>query len=510
MPYSSASSNSEIRCKFLGLSLAPLGLMSILSGLVILAVTEWHAVYIWKGNRAITSNLRKTETCTPADENTNHLVSAKNCQLVPPPDSVPVQDHILAGLVKSGFSETLPVSPEQAGFLAFHREIEQYQFTKDGDGSFKKTWSNEFIDLSSDEKAACQQQLGEPCLNKQWPKAFSSPLGMITPQLSLTDGNGAGYNIDSSTFGEKSLFSAGEASWETLKVQQLATSPTWQYGDYLSSKNLRNCGTEGWLHLNYGSCTPVVNSFRIRWKILPRMNSVVVVGKQVRSSEGYELVAFDVEGYSEKPPIAVISSSGSKVESLLPLSDPGISVYLLRVAGYLLSWLGTHLLLSSMESSRVANFITSIQELSNTKLFVYGNTAATFLALLTIGVIWVTVQSILAIPLILSLVSVVGIFFVIKRSVSNGHQNGYDGLPGVPVVVHSIQNDIIDDADDEDDEEASLSAITGVGVLPDDDEKCSGWLSVRPPSPPLRKSADAFFITNSEVAATNATDGHDE
>ena len=393
----SNNGNSLLRCKFLGLSLAPLGLMSILSGIVILAVTELHAVYIWKGNRAVTDNLKTTGNCTPTEVNNNQLVSVRGCHTKPAFGSVPVEEHILAGLVEEKGVETLPIiATEHNGFLSFHREIQQFQFVKSADGTFKKEFIGHHNELLSNDKTLCELQFKEPCDNKPWPSSFELDFKMMTPQLSLGDAIGSdSYRFNPNTFGETSLFSSDEADWKILKLQQLHPTTVWNFGDYVTKNNLRQCNDDGWVYLNQGNCNPASNDFRLRWHILTPPESVIAVGKQIRTKEGFSLVPYEVDGYSEKAAISIISNS-LKVEPLLPLSNPGVEVYLLRIVGYLLLWLGTHLLLSSLESSCVANIITSIRGLSSSKLLVYGNATATFTALLTIGVIWVTVQSVLA------------------------------------------------------------------------------------------------------------------
>ena len=94
----------------------------------------------------------------------------------------------------------------------------------------------------------------------------------------------------------------------------------------------------------------------------------------------------------------------------------------------------------------------------------------------------------------LSLTSVIGILFVVRRSVSGVEYGGYD----LSVVVHS-DSDISDD-------EGSLTAASLCGGDDLFSDSVGTWPSARPPSPPLRKPVDPVLPIPLRDLPTSSTE----
>ena len=98
----SSGESGFLKCRGLGLMLAPMSLVTTIVGVVILATTEQQAVSAWNGRRYDKSHRVFAQDCQTSDDANNKLVTMSHC-----PFDVPGQPRLLQSLFQQMFPTEL-------------------------------------------------------------------------------------------------------------------------------------------------------------------------------------------------------------------------------------------------------------------------------------------------------------------------------------------------------------------------------------------------------------------
>eukprot|EP01059_Diplonema_ambulator_P033662 TRINITY_DN7158_c0_g1_i2.p1 TRINITY_DN7158_c0_g1~~TRINITY_DN7158_c0_g1_i2.p1 ORF type:complete len:395 (+),score=32.13 TRINITY_DN7158_c0_g1_i2:237-1421(+) len=378
-----------LQCRCLGVAVLPLGLMAILSGIVMLGVTEHHAVVVWRRGKDARKEVVRNEDLEPRGGDLDKLVAVNNA------------------VVKS---KGVPLPTKPGTYVVSYTQTQEEFDPDTGRWSLKARHSR------------------------------------TTP---LSVGRSRTWTINCNDFAPNTCPILNE-----------------EYTMYFTQQ--------------------ITPTLRYHYQYVPRPTTVSFAARQAPAD--ILLPWTSPIDHSKMFLYAADPSPDSDIFNDLTTSPGSVFMYPLRVCGWLLVWLGMHLVLSWLivmaeSPGFLRSYFSCLTRISTAMLFVYGNAAASMIAIIIIGLTWAVVQPSLAIPLTFCLIVIIGIM---QRTCTR--HGSYTQAP----IAEAFDDSHTD----------CISVSTDIESICTDDRR-----NIRPPSPPLRRAGDFAMPGSKDVGDLSVSSG---